>query len=193
VSQKSPGSHEVQPGDEGPVTVSISRRVRPGQEAAYETWVHGIIDAASGFPGHQGVNVLRPSGQTDGQYVLIYRYDTWANCENWEQSQTRAAWVAKLSDIVEGEAQTRRVTGLEFWFDLPQVPVSAKAPQYKMAIVLIGVVFALVYPLQISIGPLLGALPHPLQTLVIAVIQVLLMTYLVMPRVTQFLKGWLFR
>lgn len=187
-----PGPHEVQPGDEGPVTVSISRRVRPGQEAAYEAWLHGIIDAASGFPGHQGVNILRPSGKTDGQYVLIYRYDSWANCENWEQSQTRATWVAKLGDIVEGEAQMERVTGLEFWFNLPEIPAGAHASQHKMALTLIVVVFCLVYPLQVWLGPLLADWPSALRSLLIVIIQVLLMTYLVMPRVTKVLKGWLF-
>lgn len=185
--------NDIQPGEEGPVTVSLSRRIKPGQEAAYEDWLHGIVAAASEFPGHQSVNILRPSGATDGQYVLIYRYDSWANCQNWEQSQTRASWVAKLGDIVEGEAQLHRVTGLEFWFDLPQIPVAAKAPQHKMAIVLIAVVFALVYPLQIWVGPLLADLPAAIRTLIIAAIQVLLMTYLVMPRVTHALRGWLFK
>lgn len=184
---------EVQPGAEGPVTVSISRRIKPGHEEDYEAWVHGIIEAASGFPGHQGVNILRPSGQTDGQYVLIYRYDNWANCENWERSKTRAAWVEKLGDMVEGESQMRRVTGLEFWFDLPKVPAGKPPSQHKMALTLIAVVFVLVYPLQLIVLPLTADWPHWSRTLLIAVIQVVLMTYLVMPRVTNLLKGWLFK
>ena len=35
----------VEPGQEGPVTVSISRRVKPGREADYEAWLHGIVEA----------------------------------------------------------------------------------------------------------------------------------------------------
>ena len=182
----------VEPGQEGPVTVSISRRVKPGHEAAYEDWLHGVIEAASDFPGHLGVNILRPSGKTDGRYVLIYRFDSWAHCERWEQSDTRAGWTARLAGLVEGEAETRRVTGLEAWFDLPEVPAAKHAPQWKMALVLIGVVFVLVYPLQLIILPLIPDWPHWLKTLLIAVIQVLLMTYLVMPRVTRALRSWLF-
>ena len=182
----------VEPGQEGPVTVSISRRVRAGHEAEYETWLHGIIEAASDFPGHMGVNILRPSGKTDGRYVLIYRFDSWAHCETWEKSETRAHWVRQLAEIVEGEAETRRVTGLEAWFDLPEVPAAKHAPQWKMAITLIVVVFAIVFPLQLLILPLTSDWPHAARTLLIAVIQVLLMTYLVMPRVTKLLRGWLF-
>ena len=182
----------TKPGAEGPVTVSVSRRVRPGQEAAYEDWLHGVVEAASVFPGHQGVNILRPSNQTGGRYVLIYRFDSWAHAQDWEESDIRNDWVARLDGLIEGEAERKRVTGLEVWFDLPQVPAAAHAPRWKMALVLIGVVFALVYPLQLIVLPLVPGWPHWLKTLTIAVIQVLLMTYLVMPRVTALLKPWLF-
>ncbi|MDF1802074.1 antibiotic biosynthesis monooxygenase [Thalassovita sp.] len=184
--------HAVEPGQEGPVTVSISRRAMPGRETDYEAWLHGIVDAASDFPGHMGVNILRPSGKTDGRYVLIYRFDSWAHCEAWERSDTRRSWVDQLDDIVEGDAETRRVTGLEAWFDLPEVPAAKHPPQWKMAITLIVVVFCIVFPLQLTILPLTTAWPHWSRTLLIAVIQVLLMTYLIMPRVTKAIKGWLY-
>ena len=57
--------------EEGPVTASISPKVKPGRETDYEAWIQDISLAASVFPGHQGVNVLRPSRQTDGKYVLV--------------------------------------------------------------------------------------------------------------------------
>lgn len=186
-------ANTVEPGQEGPVTVSVSRRISPGREAEYEAWVRAIVEVASDFPGHQGVNILRPSGRTDGRYVLIYRYDSWANCEKWEHSQTRVDWVNRLGDMIEGEAQTHRVTGLEFWFDLPEVPISAKPSQHKMALVLIVVVFCLVFPLQLVLLPITDLWPHWMRSLLIVVIQVLVMTYLIMPRVTHLLKGWLFR
>lgn len=183
---------EVTPGNEGPVTVSVSRRIMEGREAEYEMWVHGVTEVAATFPGHQGVNILRPSGNTDGRYILIYRYDTYANCTNWENSETRASWVAKLGGMVEGDAQTRRVTGLEFWFDLPEVSTAAHPARHKMAIVLILVVFCLVYPMQLVLIPQMSSWPHWTKSLTIVVLQVLLMTYLVMPRVTKFLKAWLY-
>ena len=182
----------VEPGQEGPVTVSISRRVLPGREAEYEDWLHRIIEAASHFPGHLGVNILRPSGKTGGRYVLIYRFDTWEHCEDWEASDTRARMVGDLDGIVLGETEMRRVTGLEAWFDLPEVPAQKHAPQWKMAIVLIVVVFVVVYPLQLLILPMTSAWPHWARTLTIAVIQVLLMTYVLMPKVTRLLRRWLF-
>ncbi|MGB0671750.1 MAG: hypothetical protein ACPGNT_09660 [Rhodospirillales bacterium] len=103
--------------------------------------------------------------------------------------------MAQLEDlgIVEGEAKLHRVTGLEFWFDLPEVPVASKPSPHKMALVLIVVVFALVYPMQLTVGALLSGFPLWAKVITITIIQVCLMTYIVMPQVTRALKGWIFK
>ena len=182
-----------EPGNEGPVTVSVSRKVKPGHEDEYEQWISGIIGAASNYPGHQGASVLRPGPATNYEYVTIYRFDSYYHCQQWEQSELRQQWLDKLHGIVEGEATTRRGTGLEFWFDLPELPVHKAAPPYKMALVLIVVVYVLVLGLALLFQPLLAPMPLWLRTLLIVVVQVLLLTYIVMPRVTRLLKDWLFK
>lgn len=182
----------TEPGREGPVTVSISRKVIPGKEVDYERWVSGVIEAASAYPGHQGSNVLRPSASTGNCYVLIYRFDNYANCQTWENSELRQHWLDKLESLIEGEPKVQRGTGLEFWFDLPELPVSQHPSPHKMALVLIVVVYVLIMGVNIVLGPLLKGAEPWLRTAVIVILQVLLMTYLVMPHVTRLLKGWLF-
>ncbi len=181
------------PGEEGPVTVSISRRIKPGFEAQYEAWISGVIEAASTFPGHLGTNVLRPGPATDHEYVLIYRFDSYSHCRSWEQSDLRRDWLDKLEDLVEGEPVMRRGTGLEFWFDMPELPVQRHPSPHKMALVLIGVVFSLVLLLNLLLAPWLEGMALWQRVLTIVVLQVLLMTYLVMPRVTRLLKAWLYK
>ncbi|MEH6626697.1 MAG: antibiotic biosynthesis monooxygenase [Motiliproteus sp.] len=180
------------PGDEGPVTVSICRRVKKGMDRAYEFWISGVIEAASSYPGHLGTSVLRPSQSTNHQYVVIYRFDSYANCQYWEDSLLRQQWLAQLDDLVVGEATTHRGTGLEFWFDLPELPAHKPPAPTKMALVLIVVVYALVMAINLLFAPLLSEFPLWLKTLLIVVTQVLLMTFVVMPRVTKLLKNWLF-
>ena len=46
-------------GSEGPVTVVVNRRVKPGTEKWFEEWLRGITAEAVRFPGHLGVNVIR--------------------------------------------------------------------------------------------------------------------------------------
>ncbi len=175
-----------------PVTVSVSRKVVPGREQDYEAWVRGISALAASFPGHQGVNVLRPSPATDNKYVVIYRFASYADSRKWEESSEREVWIDKLDGLAEGEPDYKKVTGLEFWFDLPEVPVAAKASPHKMALTLIVVVFCLVYALQLAVGSMLETWPLWARVLLAVSVQVILMTYLVMPRVTRLLKNWLY-
>ena len=182
--------------EEGPVTVCIARQVRPGKEAAYEDWVHRISETAHTFPGHLGINVLRPPGQKQGQggeYVLLVQFASLEAQKRWAESSERAAFIEELNDYVEGDARTKTVSGLEFWFDLPEVPASAVPNQHKMALILSVVVFTLVLAVNLLLGPWLREMPLVLRVAVVVVCQVLLMTYLIMPQVTRLLKHWLYR
>lgn len=176
-----------------PVTVSVARKIKPEREADYEAWIKGVTAAAATYRGHQGVSVVRPSPATNGEYVLIYRFDSYENGRAWEESDMRKTWVEKLDGIAAGEATYKKVTGLEFWFDLPNVPVHVKPSPHKMALTMTIVVFMLVYALQATIGVVLNAYPLWFKVLVIVTLQVVLLTYIVMPRVTQLLKPWLFK
>ena len=62
-----------------------------------------------------------------------------------------------------------------------------------MALVLIVVVYSLIMGIHVLLEPWLSLLPGWLQTLCVVTGQVLLMTYVVMPRVTRLLKNWLFK
>lgn len=173
------------------VTVSVSRRVLPGKEDEYEEWVSGVSNAASLFSGHMGTNILRPQG-VQQNYVIIYRFDSFAHANAWEDSPEREHWLECLAELVEGEAETKRVSGLEFWFELPAVPVSSVAPRYKMALLLMVVVYVLVVSLNTIFAPLIKDFPFYIKLLLIIPSQVLLMTYVVMPRVTQLFKKWIY-
>lgn len=175
-----------------PVTVSVARKVKAGNEAAYEAWIRGVTQAASEFPGHLGVNVLRPAQTGSGEYVTIYRFDSWANANAWDASSIRQDWIEKSHALVEGEARRKKVTGLEFWFDLPSVAAHKSPSPYKMALVATVVVYCMVMLLSTLLSPLIGPWPFWAKLLVVIPTQVLLMTFVIMPRITRWLKAWLF-
>lgn len=186
------GAVDTRPGEEGPVTVSIARKVRPGEEAAYERWISDIVAAAAAYPGHMGASVLRPGPETDNKYVIIYRFDTYAHCRAWEESGERRALLDQLEGMVEGEDDVKRVTGLEFWFDLPEVPAAATPSPHKMALTLTVVVYLMLSVVQWALSPVTAGLPPALALLIVVAVQVVLLTYVVMPRVTRLLKAWLY-
>lgn len=174
----------------GPVTVSLSRRVVPGKEADYEAWLRGITAEAVTFPGHMGVNVIRPTPPSR-EYISIFRFDNYQHSRAWEGSAVRAQWLDRLEGLVEGETAVEKGTGLEFWFSLPELPAAHPSP-HKMALVLLVVVYVLVLILNYLLVPLAATWPAQARVFLVVLSQVLLMTYVVMPRVTGLLKGWLY-
>ena len=177
---------------EGPVTVSVSRRIIPGQEVNYESWLRQISAVSAKFPGHMGVNFIRPDGIQQKDYVTIFRFDNYRNLANWENSPQRHEMMEQLHGMVAGEAQINKATGLEFWFNLPEVPVTKAPSPHKMAIVLIVVVYLLVLIINLVFGSWLAVFPLYARIAIVVIGQVLLMTYFVMPLVTRLLQSWLF-
>ena len=84
------------------------------------------------------------------------------------------------------------MTGLEFWFDLPSVAVTLVPSRHKMALVLMIVVYTLVLTLGTLMQPILQEFPFWKKLLFIIPLQVVLMTYLVMPAITRLLKTWIY-
>jgi Antibiotic biosynthesis monooxygenase len=74
----------------GPVTATVTRRVKPGHEAAYEEFLAGISGAAKAFPGYLGEEVFRPAGGAGGEYRIVYRFDSPALAE-WMSQPLLAA------------------------------------------------------------------------------------------------------
>lgn len=180
---------------DNPVTVSIARRAKAGKEKLYEDWLHSISEVATKFPGHQGVHILKPSAKTGGDYVLIVGFSSYAHQKEWEESDVRQRFLDELEekDLVEGPADIKKVSGLEFWFTLPEVPVHARPNQHKMALVLLVVVFFIIYATHLVAGSWLATLEPALRIALMVFVQVLLMTYVIMPNVTRLFKAWLFK
>ena len=107
----------------GPVTTTVTRRIKPGHEVAYEAFLAGISGAARAFPGYLGIEVFRPTPSGHGgEYRTVYRFDSLAHLHGWLDSPERAAWLQRAEPHVAGPMRTQVLTGLEGWFTLPTQP-----------------------------------------------------------------------
>lgn len=167
-----------------PVTILVRRKVRPGREAEYEAWLarltRGVADA---FPGYLGAEFHRPASPGDA-YRSIFRFDSLAHLDAFERSDYRARMLDEAAPLFAADAAWERMTGLEFWFDPPPGTRLPQPSPHRMALVLVAVVFVLVLGLTVTIGPLMAGWPLPLRVLLTVTIQVVLMTYVIMPRLT---------
>jgi hypothetical protein len=177
---------------DGPVTTTVTRHVKPGHEVFYEQFLEGIIAAATRFPGHLGVEVFRPASASEGEYRIVYRFDTGEHLRAWLDSDEHAAWLERAEPHVIGPMRSQFLTGLESWFTLPGRPGSPPPPPYKMALVTWVTIFPLITLVVLVLDPLLVRLDLVPRLAVTTAVTVPIMTWLVMPRVTRLLRGWLY-
>jgi antibiotic biosynthesis monooxygenase (ABM) superfamily enzyme len=174
-----------------PVTVLYSRRVKPGREADFEAWAHGIVAAARQFPGHLGASVLDAHGSRE--YHILFSFADPRSLRAWLDSQERRRWLAQVGELLEADRGLQQLTGLETWFKLPgsHVATMTPPPRWKMWLVSLAAVYPLVLAFQAVLVPRMGGLPLPLRALVFPLVLLTTMTFVVMPVVTRVLRRWL--
>lgn len=175
-----------------PVTVVVTRRVRAGHEAAYEAWLARLVRDAAALPGYLGTSVHRPAPGGPREYTSVFRFDSVESLRAFEASDLRRRALAEVVEHVEADAVWRKLTGLELWFTPPPGTVVPQPSRLRMALVMIAVVYGLVLSIGQLVGLVLGPAPASLRLLVTITIEVFLMTYVLMPRLTRWLARWIY-
>lgn len=176
---------------QNPVTVVVRRKVKAGHEKQYEELVQQLTKEAGAIPGYLGTNVHRPA-DAKGEYVSIFRFDSLEHLQAFEGSDLNKDFLARVIPHVEADAIWERMTGLEFWFSPPPGTVVPQPSPFRMAILLIIVVYVLVLSIGWLIGQLLAGWSFPLRLFVTITVEVFLMTYILMPRLTRWLAKWIY-
>ena len=99
-------------GDQGlpGVTLSVTRRVRPGREPEFDAWLEGFATDASRFPGYLGHRVIPPVRGSRERRVVV-RFDSEESLQRWLDSDVRQAWQAAGAELIEGEPFIANITG----------------------------------------------------------------------------------
>lgn len=177
--------------DHEPVTVVVTRRVRPGREQAYEAWLNRLVEGASAMPGFLGARLQRPR-PGESAYTSVFRFESVDTLRAFEESELRQEALLEVAPLVEADAIWSRLTGLELWFSPPPGTIVPQPSRLRMSLLMIVVVFGLVVSIGQLVGLVLGDAPAWLRLLVTITLEVFLMTYLLMPRLTRWLARWIY-
>ena len=177
-------------GANGPVTVLVARRVRPGKEVEFERWASELTRAASAFDGFLGAGLLRP-GHVGELWHVVYRFASADELARWEHSQTRSELLAHGEQVMS-TSHERRMTGLETWFEVPGRTAPAP-PRWKMFVVTSIVIFVLQLMLNLVLYRVVSS-PIALvpRVALISFSVSALMTWVVQPQLARLLEGWLY-
>ena len=182
-------SSDVDEVKSGPVKIVMERRVRPGREGAFRQWAERFVAEASRWPGHEGGSVLSAAG--GGSHVILLRFESSAAMNGWQMSAIREALMHEAEQVSSGGDLSQIQSGLETWFTLPDMPAPSKPPpKWKMAIVTWLALLPMVIALAYLLAPL--RLPFLPQAALSTAIPVVLLTWVIMPRLTRALYRWLY-
>lgn len=87
--------------DAGPALLIIGQPVRPDRVDQYRAWEKAIIAAASRYPGYRGVEV-KPPNDIQPDWVIIYKFDSVPNLQNWLNSSTRQTLLDQAAEFFDG-------------------------------------------------------------------------------------------
>lgn len=181
------------PANSETVTAVIQQTVKRHATGAYEAWLRKVVPIAARFPGHRGVNVIRP--ETGGQrYTITIHFDSIEHAQDWFASAARRELVDEVMPLLDAEETVETRSGLEFWFH-PH-PGQPPAKRYKQFLVTLSVIYPLTMLVPSALHRLLGFAPvlsgYWVEHLLAAAAVVALMVYLIMPRYTRLLAKWLY-
>jgi len=171
------------------VTAVFTWEVTPGHEAEIEEWAHGITAAGSRYPGHLGATWLRP-GPGSHEYHTVLKFSDQERFRAWMDSPERAAWIRRAEAF--SRARRTELTGLETWFTLPGRPARAAPPRWKMFLVTAASAYPVSLLITVLLFPRLAVVPLVVRPAISTVLLVAILTWVVLPRTTRLLEGWLY-
>lgn len=172
------------------VTRIARRRARPGHEAEYEALLREMLVRMKAHKGFLGGDIIPPEAPGD-EYQFVVRFASEAELQAWDGSEVRSEILARMREVAEGEPDFRKLSGLEAWFEPAVVPASMHPPRARMALVTWLGIFPTVSFFLWAVLPWLQPLPFLPRTAVLTALIVVTMTWVVMPRLTRVLRGFL--
>jgi antibiotic biosynthesis monooxygenase (ABM) superfamily enzyme len=149
------------------VTVVVTRKVIRGRESQYEDWLRRLLNESKSMKGYIGSTIQRPPPGSM-EYTSIFRFDV---------------------DYVEADAVWKKYTGLEFWFSPPKGAIVPQPSRLRMALVTTAIVFGLVVSIGQIVNMVAVEVPSYIRLFVTISIEIFLMTYVLMPRITHLYRN----
>jgi antibiotic biosynthesis monooxygenase (ABM) superfamily enzyme len=91
-------------------TVIIGQKVRSGFEKAFKAWQEDLNDAASGYPGFLGAEIVVPTA-VQPEWIVVYRFDSVGHLRDWINSATRQEFLDSGQQYFDGPATQQVISG----------------------------------------------------------------------------------
>lgn len=175
----------VASGEQTPVTVVVTRVVRPGHEDEFMAWADDVDRAAADFDGYRaGVRLHDEQGVNH----LIYQFDSSAHLRAWERSSQRRDLLRRGDRISDERRST--AGGRDAWFT---VPGGTAAPRWKTFLTSWVAVYPTLLIISTALATVAPGLPRAAALAVSSATLTAVLTWIIQPRLTRTARRWLLR
>lgn len=181
-------SHQHRPA--GTVTAVIGYRIRPDQCEAFARWRSEMQEATRAFEGYLGTEYYEGLHEDRPEHISVLRFASQEQLDAWLTSPTRAAMLEKGQPLVEGFHLRGVNSGFEAWFGQTKSGGAIPA-RWRQALLLLCVLGPLMVLQRGYYYPLVEHWPALVALYAGLAINLALMTWLIMPKVTTWMRFWL--
>ncbi len=172
------------------VTAVASFRVDPNANAEFREWYRRVHDVVDRFDGFIRSELVEPVPGALDDTAIIFSFTSRETLDCWLDSAERRRILAEIEPVLESERTVNIVGGFAGWF-----PGSASAApeRWKQAALVLLALYPTVMMLGVVRNELYPDLADPLAVLVGNIGGVAILSWLLMPALTQRFDGWLRR
>jgi antibiotic biosynthesis monooxygenase (ABM) superfamily enzyme len=165
--------------------------VKSGMDAEYEQWLKKLMFKAAEFPGHLGVQVIKPS-KGSKEFTTAVRFHSAQEAKDWQNSVVRKEIAAEAYKYLSKQEHFEMRSGIDFWF----TPSSTAPPRWKQWLLTTAVIWPLSVGIPVSLLPVFHYLEisniFTIYQATSALIIVGIATYWAMPWYTNLFYKWLY-
>ena len=144
---------------ESPVTLVLSREVKPGHEHAFEGVLRRLAAAVRRQPGHLAVTVLTPPPDGPRIYTIVSHFASQPDVDVWLSDPARARLIAEADLHASADLRTRYVYGLEGWLARPGSRVLLPPARWRIVVVSAVGILPLLEGVSYLLAPRLAGFP----------------------------------
>lgn len=171
-----------------PVTAVASCRVLSGHEGDFRAGYDRLLDSLQSFDGYLRAQLFPPVPGVQDETVIVFSFESRHQLDTWLESTERRRILDDLDVHLDGERQVNVVGGFGGWFDMGSAPVKT----WKQALVVLTALYPTVLFLnEVYDRVLPDSTPYLLQVLIGLISGVAILSWILMPRLTTRLSGWL--
>ncbi len=173
----------------GSASSVFAYRIRPDKEADFQEWRRRILDEVRTWKGFLGTESFDTLDGEEPEFIVVVRFDSRVHLDAWLSSKARRDFIKDVQPFVHHIALRRISSGFEGWFDVSRD--SSPPARWRQALVILSALFPVIMIMRRLLSPIFLMMPLPVAFLILLTLDMIFLTYVVMPRYSCLMGFWL--